>query len=138
MNRSSPDPSPPTKSYGLASNHSWLAKFRNSFRGVLRGFTNAGQPMGRNSFLVHVPVAMAVLFAGWWRELDLAWMVVLIGCIALVWTAELFNTSIECLSRSITDQPNANIRDALDIASGGVLVASGFAALLGVIALVFG
>jgi undecaprenol kinase len=52
-----------------------------------------------------------------------------------VLVAELFNTAIESLSRAIDAGNHPRIRDALDIASAAVLVASLTAATIGTIVL---
>ncbi len=61
---------------------------------------------------------------------------VLVLCITLVIVAEMLNSSIESLVRVVTSKPDPRIRDALDMASGAVLVASAGAVIIGVYALV--
>lgn len=56
--------------------------------------------------------------------------------IGLVVMAEVFNTSIEAMAKTFDRYPDDNLRDALDVASGGVFVAVLTAVVLGVI--VFG
>ena len=57
-------------------------------------------------------------------------------CIGGVLVAEMLNTSLEYLAQAITDQPDPRIGKALDVASGSVLLASLFAAIVGLIVLV--
>lgn len=52
-------------------------------------------------------------------------------------SAELMNSSIEFLAQAITPEQNEDIRDALDVASGAVLIASIFAAVIGATILIF-
>ena len=56
--------------------------------------------------------------------------------IALVWAAEILNTSIETLCDVVSPEDHPGVREAKDIAAGGVLV-SAVAALV-VAMLVFG
>ena len=53
----------------------------------------------------------------------LQWCVLLL-CIAGVLAAEIFNSALESMARSITGQEDPHIRNALDIASGAVLTAA--------------
>lgn len=108
---------------------SWLAKFKNAFRGIAVGIR------GQNSFAVHLPVAILVVLLGAICQIDTLPFCCLLLCIALVITAELFNSSIEWLASVVTDQEDSRIRNALDIASGAVLVATLFATVVGLIIL---
>ena len=56
-------------------------------------------------------------------------------CIAGVFAAELLNTALERLARSITREYRADIRDALDMASAAVLAAACGAAIVGALVL---
>lgn len=49
------------------------------------------------------------------------WCAVL-GCIALVWAAELLNSALEILCDRITTEPDEHIRLAKDAAAGAVLI----------------
>lgn len=116
------------------SSQTWIAKFKNASRGLSIGILGRRPRTSPNSFFVHIPAATIVLAAGWFRGLDSQWMAILCGCIAIVWITELFNTSIECVARAITNEYHHEIRDALDIASGAVWLASLFAVVVGAIA----
>jgi diacylglycerol kinase len=54
---------------------------------------------------------------------DERWCIYIL-CVTVVLSAELFNTSIEHLARAVTREQHPEIRDALDIASGAVLMAA--------------
>ncbi len=113
-------------------NSSWLRKFQNAFRGIAVGVRG-----GRtNSFLVHFPLAIAAIVAGLILGVSKQELMILLLCVGIVMAAELFNCSIEYLARSITNQPDENIRNALDIASGAVLFASLIAAIVGAVVLI--
>ena len=102
----------------------WLYKFFYAIRGI-------GYGLRESSFRVHLPVAVAILAAGIWRNLDSVKMLILILCIGIVLAAELFNSSLESLGKSITDQHDVHVGRALDMAAGAVLVVSMTAALIG-------
>lgn len=73
-------------------------------------------------------VACAVIFrANLWQ-----WCVLLL-CITIVLAAEMFNTVLEYFGKMITDKFDPRMRDALDIGSAAVLVASIGAAIVGAI-----
>lgn len=120
-----PDPPPAGRPI-----QTWPRRFANAGRGVLRGIQ--GQP----SFRVHLAIAVAVVGAGFWLQADLVRWCILVLCIGMVLTAELFNSSLEWLARSLTDRQDERIGRALDIASGAVLLAAVTAAAVGI--LVFG
>ena len=74
-----------------------------------------------NSFLVHIPTGLFVILMGVLIPVSRMELLLLIVCVGMVISAELFNSALERLAESITDQVRAEIRDALDIASGAVL-----------------
>jgi diacylglycerol kinase len=107
----------------------WSKKFQRAFRGIRVG------GRGQNSFLVHIPVACFVLAAAAQLHVSTLEWCALVLCIATVITAELFNTAIEHLAKSITSELDPHIRDALDIGSAAVLIASVGAAVVGALIL---
>ena len=60
------------------------------------------------------------------------WAILLL-CIGLVLTAELFNSAIETLFRGLDQELRDRIYPCLDIAAGAVLIASITAAIVGII-----
>ncbi len=106
------------------SNH-WKRKFANAFRGIYLGMN------GQSSFCVHVPIAMGVMLLAFVLRCAAWQWCVLMMCIALVVSLELLNSSIESLAKGLCQEHNEHVGRALDIASGAVLVASLFAALIG-------
>jgi diacylglycerol kinase len=105
--------------------HSWPNKFRWAARGARRAVAS------ERNFRVHLAMALAVAVAGGVLRVDYWEWCVLVLCVAIVLTAELFNTAIEHLARAITDEHNQEIRDALDTGGGAVLVAALGAAAVG-------
>ena len=105
-------------------NH-WLNKFRFAFRGIATGV------IGQSSFLVHVPATILVAVLALILKCSSLQCCLLGLCVAVVWVAELFNSSIELLARGLCSQHNSEVGKALDIAAGAVLIASIFAAIVG-------
>jgi diacylglycerol kinase len=104
---------------------SWARKFGDAFRGVWVGVR------GQSSFRVHFAFAAAVIACAAGMRVTLVEWCVLLLCIALVLTAEMFNSALEFLARAITDEHDPRLANALDIGSAAVLVASLAAALVG-------
>jgi diacylglycerol kinase len=103
----------------------WPDKFKFALRGLKFGIR------GHSSFAVHFFFAAVVLAAAALliRE-PLEWCL-LIGCIGLVLTAELFNSAVETLFRGLDDATKARVWPCLDIAAGAVLLASATAVVIG-------
>lgn len=106
-------------------NH-WVRKFAIAFRGIAYGMA------GQSSFIVHIIATIAVLLLAAWLRCSQAQWCVLALCIALVWTAELFNSSIEILARTLCPEHNTEVGKALDVASGAVMAACISAAIIGI------
>lgn len=104
---------------------SWVNKFRCAFRGVKIGVR------GESSFFVHFFAAAAVVAAALALQATLVEWCILLLCIATVLSMEMINSGLERLAKAVDDRPNPHIRDALDIGSGAVLVASIGAAVVG-------
>jgi diacylglycerol kinase len=103
----------------------WRRKFAVAFRGIKLGVR------GNSSFFVHIFFTALVVATAVVLRCDLLEWCVLLGCIGLVMTAELFNSAIETLFRGLDEATRERAWPALDIAAGAVLVASITAAALG-------
>ena len=103
----------------------WRRKFRDAFLGVWQAMRS------ERSFAIHVPMAIAVGICAAIVRVSLAEACLLGLCVTVVLAAEMFNTALERLARTIDRNENADIAVALDIASGAVLTASIGAALVG-------
>lgn len=105
----------------------WTKMFADAFRGLkvaVRGEIN---------FFVHLFIAMVAGVAGGIIGMsDERWCIYIL-CVTVVLAAELFNTAIEHLARAVTREENPEVRNALDIASGAVLLAAIGAACVGVL-----
>jgi len=109
-----------------------LRKFTDAFRGLTRAVRT------QSSFAAHLAVAAAVVaVAAILRVTPMEWCL-LVAAIGGVLAAELFNTAVETLSRAFDAGHHPRIRDALDIASAAVLIASLTAATIGTIVFLAG
>lgn len=105
----------------------WKDKLHDAFRGVKRGIR------GQSSFFVHFFFAALVMVAARVLQCELYQWCLLLLCIALVLTAELFNSAVETLVRGLDEESRRRASAALDIAAGAVLLASLVAAVVGAI-----
>ncbi len=105
----------------------WRAKFGDAFRGVKLGVR------GHSSFFVHFFVAALVIAAGVIFRCELLEWCMLVGCIGLVLTAELFNSALETLFRGLDEATKERVWPALDVAAGAVLAASVTAGAVGLL-----
>ncbi len=108
---------------------SWKSKFRDAFRGLKLGIR------GHSSFFVHFFFAALVLAAGIVLRCDRTDWCILLGCIGMVLTAELFNSAMETMVRGFEEASRPRFFATLDIAAGAVLLASIAAAIIGAIVL---
>jgi diacylglycerol kinase len=104
---------------------SWPEKFRDAFRGVWRAVRS------ERSFAVHAPMALAVAVTAAFVRVSLVEGCLLVLCVTIVLAAEAFNTAVEFLAREITRDERIGIGEALDMASGAVLLASLGSAVVG-------
>jgi diacylglycerol kinase len=105
----------------------WRDKFREAYRGIKLGVR------GHSSFCVHFFFAAVALVAAMALECNATEWCLVLGCVGLVITAELFNSAIETLFHGQDAESKARTRGCLDIAAGAVLVASLTAAIIGTI-----
>jgi diacylglycerol kinase len=106
---------------------SWRMKFAAAFRGIKLGVR------GHSSFFVHFFFAALVLAGAVALQCRVWQWCVLLGCIGLVLTAELFNSALETLFRGLDESTKERTWPALDIAAGAVLLASLTASVIGCI-----
>ena len=105
----------------------WALKFRDAFRGLKFGIR------GHSSFFVHFFFAVLVVAAALVLRCSLEQWCLLLLCMGLVLTAELFNTAMETLFRGLDEEAKQRAWPSLDMAGGAVLLASVIAAVIGLI-----
>ena len=101
-----------------------------AIRGVLTAFRLD------QSFGEHLVCAVLVIAAGIFLRVNLLEGCLLALCITAVVAAEMFNTAIEQLAKAVHPEQSPLVGASLDIAAGGVLIASLGAAFVGCV--VFG
>jgi len=105
----------------------WRAKFRHAFRGTKRGLR------GQSSFFVHLFITALVIATATVLKVDRTEWCLLVLCITVVLTAEMFNSALEWLAKAIDVAHNPHLREALDVGSAAVLIAAIGAAIVGAI-----
>jgi diacylglycerol kinase len=120
-----PGPEPYPEEPVLPRKRPWSLKFRDAFRGIKGGVR------GHSSFFVHFFFAALVLATALVLRCDLLQWCLLLGCIGMVLTAELFNSALETLFRHLDEETRNRACPCLDISAGAVLLASLTAALIG-------
>ena len=109
---------------------------RFSWASRLRSFSFAGEGLSfvvknEHNAWIHLVAALIVLLLGALLPItinDWRW---LIGVIALVWMAEIFNTAIEHLCNVVSPERNPSVKIAKDVAAGAVLICAMAALLIG-------
>jgi diacylglycerol kinase len=104
---------------------SWRAKFGDALRGLKLGIR------GHSSFFVHFFFAALTLVAAVVLRCSLVEWCLLVGCIGMVLTAELFNSAIETLFHGLDADTKPRVRACLDVGAAAVLIASVCAVLVG-------
>ena len=112
----------------------WAAARLHSFACAFRGL--AGMFSSQLNARIHAVATVVVLGAGWWLCLSATEWALIVGVIALVWTAEAVNTAVEHVVDLVSPEEHPLAGKAKDVAAGAVLAASIGAAIVG--AIVFG
>jgi diacylglycerol kinase len=110
-----------------APNRTWRDKFGDSFRGLKAGIRS------QSSFFVHFFAAAVVLATASMLKVHRNEWYLLLLCITIVLTAEMFNSALESMARAITGESNPHLGNALDIAAAAVLIAAVGATIVGTI-----
>ncbi len=105
----------------------WADKFRDAFRGLKDGVR------GQSSFFAHFFAAAAAVGVGLVLGVSRFEWCLLVLCIFGVLAAEMFNTAIEVLARSVSDQTDPHLRQALDISAAAVLLAAAGSVVVGLL-----
>jgi len=82
---------------------------------------------------IQLASSILVIFAGFWFNISaIEWMIVML-CIGLVVSAELFNTALEYLADFVSPEWETRIGDLKDMAAAAVLVLGIFSTITGMI-----
>ncbi|WP_377326912.1 diacylglycerol kinase family protein [Piscibacillus salipiscarius] len=82
---------------------------------------------------IHIVSMLVVIFTGIWLKIEpIEWLFIILA-IAVVLIAETLNTAIENITDVLFKERDEQARNIKDISSGAVLLASIFAAIVGVI-----
>lgn len=122
-----PPAAPGDRDAAAAERRLWRHKFGDALRGLKRGIR------GQSSFFVHFFFAVLVVAAALVLQCSLEQWCLLLLCIGLVLTTELFNSAIETLFRGLDEETRRRTWPSLDISAGAVFLASVIAALVGLI-----
>lgn len=86
------------------------------------------------NFRIHIVAMIIVIILGIYLELPLQTWGILILSIGFVLAAELFNTAVERLGdETANGRQRQRVKNAKDLAAGGVLIAASTALVIGVI-----
>jgi diacylglycerol kinase (ATP) len=103
--------------------------FRYAFEGwwhVIRSQQNAW---------IHALVSLAVIVIGLWLRLPRRDWAVIVLAIALVWSAEFFNTALEAIVDLASPDKNQMAKVSKDVGAAAVLIAAGAAVIIGLLIL---
>lgn len=96
-----------------------------AFSGIYQSFKT------ETNLKLHIFISFLVITAGFCFSISKAdWFMVLL-CITLVITLEMFNSAIEKLCDLYTKEQNQKIKYIKDVCAGAVLFASAFASIVG-------
>lgn len=106
------------------------------FRKAARSFRYAAQGIlalfrFENNARIHLLAAVAVGVAGFYFKLAPTEWALVVMQIALVWSAEAFNTALEKLADAVSPGYHPLIKAVKDLAAGGVLLVAISAAIVG-------
>ena len=113
------------------SRRPWRDQGRAGLRGLKLGLR------GHSRFFVLIFFAALALAAAVVLRCGLVEWCLLLGCVGLVFTAELFHSAVEALLAGLDAEGRGRARPCLDIAAGAVLLASLTAAVVGGLVLAY-
>ncbi len=104
-----------------------IISFKHAWDGIVYSFLS--QP----NFQVHAFFTLLVVCAGRYFSIGSGEWIVLIFTIAMVFVAEMVNTSIECMTDLLTPDYHIAAKRAKDVSAGMVLVTAIFAVIIGAV-----
>ena len=112
------------------------SKLLETLRSRMRSFQNAGRGVAilfrsETNAKVHLTAFIATILLGFLSSLSTWEWISIFVVSAIVLMGEALNSAIERACDAVTVETHPSIRDAKDLAAGAVLLASGFALLVG-------
>lgn len=104
-----------------------IMSFKHAFNGIAEFFQT------EHNALIHLIFAIAAIGLGVWLSVSTLEWIIIIFLIGIVFMAELFNTAIEKLGDSISDDYNESIKKAKDFSAAAVFIAAMTASVIGLI-----
>ena len=105
----------------------YYRNFKYSFGGLKTLFKT------EKSFRLHTAIAIIVIIYAWYAHLEKVYWVVLLMIIALIMSLEIFNSAIERLVDILAPRTHGLAKEIKDLLAAMVLLASLFAAAIGLI-----
>ncbi len=102
-----------------------IASFRNAFTGLWHVIKTQ-----KNAW-IHLIAAVAAVTLGFCLKLDKIEWIIIIFSITFVWSAEIFNTSIEIGFDILIDEPHPMVKIGKDVGAAAVLISSMAALIIG-------
>lgn len=107
--------------------HTLKESFRYAISGIYFAFRE------ERNFKVHSILAILAIFFATILQCNLTEWIIIILCIGIVMSAEIFNTAIENTMDWLDPQYNKYVKKVKDLAAGGVLVVSIAVAIVGLL-----
>lgn len=106
-----------------------ISKMLRSFKFALAGMVHLVRYENNAQF--HFLATLLVIIAGYWLKIDRNEWIIIIFAMALVWSAEAFNSAIEKLCDRVEPEKDPVIGKVKDMAAAGVLFLAIAAAIIG-------
>jgi diacylglycerol kinase (ATP) len=106
-----------------------ISKMLRSFKFALAGMVHLVR--FENNAQFHFLATLLVISAGYWFKIDRNEWIIVIFAIALVWSAEAFNSAIEKLCDKVETEQDHIIGTVKDMAAAGVLFLAIAAVIVG-------
>jgi diacylglycerol kinase len=114
-------------SQGWHKSRTFAEVFRHAGDGVRHAFKN------ERNLRVQLVVYVVALLLGWWLQLSVLSLALVVLASGFIMSLELFNTAVEDLSNIINPTYHKGLQRVKDVAAGAVLVASITAIIIGLL-----
>jgi undecaprenol kinase len=110
-----------------------MRRLLDSFRYALQGIDHTFHTQA--NLRIHTVIAIAVLLAGLWLQLNTGEWAIIVVTMMIVFSAELFNTALEAAVDRFGPEQHPLAKVAKDAAAGAVLITALGAVVVGVLIL---